>query len=451
MNSAGGQARLDSAVRRLASAIQAVQTRGPSGRLIAVSGTLLKVEAPLAQIGELCELRNPDGGTSMHGEVVAIDNGVAHVAPYGPLAGLSNRTEVIALGRAPSIHLGNDILGQVVDAFGNTLSRFSETSLKVADAQPGWRSLHADPPDALDRAPIEKPFGVGLRAIDGLVTCGEGQRIGIFGPAGAGKSMLVSQIVRAAEADVVVVGLIGERGREVGDFIRRTIRPERRDRTVMVVSTSDRPPIERMQAALTATSIAEYFADLGLRVMLVVDSITRLARALRDVGLSAGEPPTRRGFPPSVFSTLPRLLERSGPRKHGSITAFYTVLVEGEASADPIVEETRSLLDGHIVLSSKLAESAHFPAIDVLDSRSRVMDMVVDKSHVADAKKVRELMAKYRDVELLIQVGEYRRGSDPLADQAVDKHRAILSFLQQGPDEFTPIADTRAGLHRLAG
>jgi type III secretion protein N (ATPase) len=442
---------LQSAARRLASAIQSAKTRVPSGRLISVSGTLLRASAPMLQIGELCELRNPDGGGSFHGEVVAIDDGTVHIAPYGALEGLSNRTEVIGLGRTPGLMVGPDLLGYVIDAFGNPMARFSPDSLPLPGAMPMWRPLNAAPPAPLHRAPISRPFAIGLRAIDGFITCGEGQRIGIFGSAGIGKSTLVSQIVGGADADIVVVSLIGERGREVGDFIRRTIRPERRNRTVMVVSTSDRPPIERMQAALSATTIAEYFADLGLRVLLVVDSVTRLARALRDVGLSAGEPPTRRGFPPSVFSTLPRLLERTGSRSRGSITAFYTVLVEGEATADPVVEEMRSLLDGQIVLSNKLAESAHYPAIDVLDSISRVMDMVAEPQQLADAKRLRELIAKYRDIELLLQVGEYRAGTDPLADVAIDRHRAITAFLQQGKDEKSELRATQAAMRKLAG
>lgn len=441
--------RLQSEVRRLSAAIASATTRGPSGRLIAVSGTLLRAAAPLLQIGELCELRSPDGGATFHGEVVAIDDGIAHIAPYGALTGLSNRTEVVGLGRTPGLMVGPDLLGQVVDAFGQPMSRFSDTPRPLPAAAPEWRALNAAPPPPLKRTPISRPFSVGIRAVDGVLTCGEGQRIGIFGSAGVGKSSLVSQIVMGADADVIVVSLIGERGREVGDFIRRTIRPEKRDRTVMVVSTSDRPPIERMQAALSATTIAEYFADLGLRVLLVVDSVTRLARALRDVGLSAGEPPTRRGFPPSVFSALPRLLERTGSRATGSITAFYTVLVEGEAIADPVVEEMRSLLDGQIVLTPKLADSAHFPAIDVLESRSRLMDLVAPRQHIADAKRLRELVAKFREVELLLQVGEYRKGGDPVADIAVDKHRAIAAFLQQGQDDHTALATTQAALRKL--
>ncbi len=442
---------VDTAIRRLASLVHGVKTRAPSGRLTAVSGTLLRVDVPLARIGEICELRDPDGGTSMFGEVVSIDGTTAHLAPYGATEGLSHRTEVIALGRSPGLMVGNGLLGLVTDAFGKPLQRMADAPVRIEGAIDSWRTLNSNPPDPLDRKPIDRPFLIGVRSVDGIITSGQGQRIGIFGSAGAGKSSLISQIVKGCDADVCVVALIGERGREVGDFIRRTIGPERADRTCLVVSTSDRPPIERVQASLTATTIAEYYSDLGLRVLLVIDSITRLARALRDIGLSAGEPPTRRGFPPSVFSALPRLFERSGSGSRGSITAFYTVLVEGDATSDPIAEETRSLLDGHIVLSNKLAEAGHFPAIDILDSRSRVMEHVVDKSHVRDAARLRELVSKYREVELLIQVGEYKRGGDPTADEAVDKIDAINAFLRQDSDDITPLSETRAALRALVG
>jgi type III secretion protein N (ATPase) len=436
------QETLESQIQRLKVAIGQVRTRVPSGKLIGVSGTLIRAELTLTQIGELCELRSPDGGPSLYGEVIALDGPIAFLAPYGSIEGLSPRTEVISLGRGPSVEVGEHILGQVLDGLGEPVSRFSETYQRIPGAVASVRALNMVPPAPLKRQAINKPFAVGIRSMDGFLTCGEGQRLGIFGNAGAGKSTLISQIVADADADILVVGLIGERGREVGDFIRRTIRPDRMDRTVLVVSTSDRPPIERYQAALTATTIAEYFADLGKRVLLVMDSITRLSRALRDIGLAAGEPPTRRGFPPSVFTILPRLLERAGPRRRGSITAFYTVLVEGDAMADPIAEETRSLLDGHIVLSQKLAESGHYPAIDILESRSRVMDHVVSKEHLAAATRLRELVSRYREIELLLQVGEYRSGSDPVADEAVAKINDINAFLRQGADEVSKYSDT---------
>ena len=295
------QETLEAQIQRLKVAISQVRTRVPSGKLIGVSGTLIRAELTLTQIGELCELRSPDGGPSLYGEVIALDGPTAFLAPYGSIEGLSPRTEVISLGRGPSVEVGDHILGQMLDGLGEPVSRFSETYQRIQGALTSVRALNAVPPEPMKRQAIDKPFSVGIRSMDGLLTCGEGQRIGIFGNAGAGKSMLISQIVADADADILVVGLIGERGREVGDFIRRTIRPDRMDRTVLVVSTSDRPPIERYQAALTATTIAEYFADLGKRVLLVMDSITRLSRALRDIGTRCWGTPYKAGFPTLGF------------------------------------------------------------------------------------------------------------------------------------------------------
>ena len=289
-----------------------------------------------------------------------------------------------------------------------------------------------------------------MRVLDGLLTCAEGQRVGIFGPAGAGKSTLMARIVRGADADVFVVALVGERGREVREFLDRSLGPDGLARSVVVVATSDRPALERVKAAQTATSIAEWFRDPGLRVVLFVDSVTRLARAWREIGLAAGEPPTRRGYPPSVFAALPRLLERAGSNALGSITAFYTVLVEGELAADPVAEEVKSILDGHVVLSPKLAEAEHHPAIDVLASRSRVMEAVVGEAHREAAARVRQLMARYAEMELLVRVGEYQRGTDALADEAVDKIEGIRAFLRQRGLAMTPWDDTVARLQGLA-
>ncbi|NVN32147.1 FliI/YscN family ATPase, partial [Endobacter medicaginis] len=312
------------------------------------------------------------------------------------------------------------------------------------------RPCDASPPDALSRALVEHRLELGLRAIDGLLTCGEGQRIGIYGEPGGGKSTLLAQLVRGAAVDVVVVGLIGERGREVRDFIETQISPQVRQRTVLVVATSDRPAVERMKAAMTATAIAESFRDEGLKVLLVMDSVTRYARALREIGLAAGEPPTRRGFPPSVMAELPRLMERAGPAARGSITAFYTVLFEGDGAGDPVAEETRGILDGHIILSPKLAGSGHYPAIDVLTSRSRVMEAVAAPAHRAQARRVRDLLARHAEIEFLVQVGEYRRGVDPLNDLALDRIEDIRAFLRQASDDHTGFGEMLSRLGRLA-
>ena len=291
---------------------------------------------------------------------------------------------------------------------------------------------------------------LGIRVIDGLLTCGEGQRIGIYGAPGTGKSSLLASIVKGAEADVAVVALIGERGREVREFVERHLGEEGRKKSVLVVATSDRSAMERVKAAYVATAIAEYFRDQNLRVLLLIDSITRFARAQREIGLAAGEPPTRRGFPPSVFAELPRLMERAGAGSTGSITAFYSILMEGDGTADPISEESRGILDGHITLSPKLGSAGHYPAIDVLESRSRVMETVASQAHNQAATHLRALMARHQEIELLLRVGEYQPGSDPIADEAVRKIEAIRAFLRQGENERTGFAESVQRLQGLA-
>lgn len=401
----------------------------------------MRAELPGAEVGELCELRDPDTGRVRYAEVVGLEGSVVFLAPYGGIAGLSIRSEVIALGRPPSIVCGDHLLGSMLNAFGEIV-------------QPGWhgrtepgpegevRPIAAPPPDPLKRAPISQIISVGVRAIDSVLTMGEGQRMGIFGTAGGGKSTLMTQICSNTVADVVVVALVGERGREVNDFMHHALTPETRKKTVMVVSTSDRPSVERLQASFTATAVAEHFRDRGMKVVLFVDTVTRLARALREIGLSAGEPPGRRGFPPSVYSTLPLLVERAGPGEVGSITGFYTVLVEGDMNSDPIAEEVKSLLDGHIILSEKLASKGHYPAIEILTSRSRLFNQITTKQHQKAATRLRELYAKYQEIEILIQVGEYKQGADPTADEAVRKIDQIVAFLKQGAVEPAPIEET---------
>ncbi len=436
-------------IARMRAAVGDNNTRVTSGKLLAITGTVIEAELPGARMGELCELRSIDTGTMRQAEVIGLDGSKAFLAPYGLMAGLSIKTEVIATGRSPSVLVGDFLLGCVTDAFGRPVP-----DGRARLPQPGpdaiWRSVQNVPPDPMTRRGIDRPFEIGLRVIDSLTTVGEGQRVGIFGSAGAGKSTLQSEIIQNCEAEIFVVCLVGERGREVGDFVRHVLTPERRDQTVVVVSTSDRPPVERMQAAYVATTIAEHYRDKGKKVMLMVDSVTRYARALRDLGLSAGEPPTRRGFPPSVFSLLPILFERAGMGPLGSITAFYTVLVEGESTADPVAEETRSLLDGHIILSDKLAHSGHYPAIDALGSRSRIMNEIVDNDHKKAAIRIRELMSRYKDLELLIQVGEYKPGNDPLSDEAVRKIDEINKFLKQGIGETSTFEQTVQRMKALA-
>jgi ATP synthase in type III secretion protein N len=436
-------------VRRLLAAVDHVETRVAAGRLLSVNNTMVQAHLPGARIGELVELRSTDTGEKRQAEVIGLDGDRAMLAPFGSTAGLSTKTEVIALRRTPEVITGDHLLGTVMDAFGRCTPMTKMARERGPDPKAAGRPLSASPPDPMSRPRISKPFPLGIRSIDALMTCGIGQRIGIYGNAGAGKSTLVSSIVANSHADVIVVGLIGERGREVGDFIERTLSGERAEKSVVVASTSDRPPVERVQATLVATSVAEHFRDQGKNVLLVIDSVTRVARALRDLGLSANEPPTRRGFPPSVFSILPRLFERAGTSPKGSITAFYTVLVEGEADMDPVAEETRALLDGHIVLSQDLAAKGHYPAIDVLASRSRVMSSIVEKPHSNDANRLRELVAKHREIELLVQVGEYKQGTDLAADEAIARIAKIDNFLRQAPDHNERYETTLAELARI--
>ncbi|NVJ92101.1 MAG: FliI/YscN family ATPase, partial [Methylocystaceae bacterium] len=301
----------------------------------------------------------------------------------------------------------------------------------------------------LSRQIISKPLALGVRVLDSMLTCGEGQRMGIFAAAGGGKSTLMAMLVKSANVDVTVMALIGERGREVREFIENDLGPEGMKKSVLICATSDKSSMERAKAAYVATSIAEYFRDQGKKVLFLMDSVTRFGRAQREIGLSAGEPPTRRGYPPSVFANLPRLMERVGMNDKGSITALYTVLVEGDDMNEPIADETRSILDGHIILSRKMAQAYRYPAVDVLASASRVMNSITTKEHQAKAGRVRELLAKYEEVELLVRIGEYQNGADLVADEALEKYEPIVTFLKQRTDEHADFDETIAQLQNL--
>ena len=420
-----------------------VEPRPVKGRLTRVVGTLIHASIPEARLGELCLLRDPATDTTLAAEIIGFDGETALLTPIGDMVGLSRRTEVVPTGDSFKVRIGEALLGRVVDALGKPLDG---GKMIMAEKQ----SVHALARQPLSRDMITKPLPTGLRVLDAFLACGEGQRMGIFGEPGAGKSTLLGQIVDGADVDVAVVGLIGERGREVREFVERQLGKGGRARSVVVAATSDRPAMERVKAAAVATAIAESFRDQGKRVLLVIDSLTRYARAQREIGLAAGEPPTRRGFPPSVFSLLPQLLERAGPGQGGSITAFYTVLVEGDGTLDPIAEEVRAILDGHIVLSTALARAEHFPAIDVLSSRSRVMDVLVSPGQRAAASRVRLLLQRHAEIELLLRVGEYQRGGDRLADEAIAKLESINEFLKQRPGEHARWDETQDRLRRLA-
>ncbi|MCA8998280.1 MAG: type III secretion system ATPase SctN, partial [Planctomycetaceae bacterium] len=391
---------LDYISKLLDHAIDESRPLNTKGRVLQVVGTIIKAVAPGAKVGELCRLQNPwEESWELYAEVVGFNLDAALLTPLGEILGVSSATEVIPTGKMHSVGVGPELLGRVIDGIGNPMDGLGPITPDT------WYSVYAPPPNPMQRKMITQPISLGLRVLDGLLTCGEGQRLGIFAVAGGGKSTLLASIIRNTEAEIIVLALIGERGREVREFIEKDLGAQGLRKSVLVIATSDRPSMERLKAAYVATAIAEYFRDQGQRVLLMMDSVTRFARAQREIGLAAGEPPTRRGFPPSVFATLPRLMERAGQSDKGSITALYTILVEGDDMTEPVADETRGILDGHIILSRKLAAMNHYPAVDVLASVSRVMNAIIDDQHLAAAGQLRQLLAKYQEVEMLIKLG----------------------------------------------
>ncbi|WP_425584151.1 type III secretion system ATPase SctN [Variovorax defluvii] len=433
--------------RNLRGAVAQAATIKIRGRVVQVVGTIVKAVVPTVRMGEVCLLRNPGEILSIQAEVVGFSKGTALLVPSTGTQGISGDTEVFPTGREQMVPVGHALLGRVLNGLGHPIDLAQKGPLVVARHYP----VYGPAPDPLKRRVISEALPLGVRALDGLLTCGEGQRMGIFAAAGGGKSTLMGMLVKGAEVDVTVVALIGERGREVREFLERELGPEGMARAVIVCATSDKSSMERARAAFVATAIAEYFRDQGKKVLLLMDSVTRFARAQREIGLAAGEPPTRRGFPPSVFATLPQLMERAGTNEKGSITALYTVLVEGDDMTEPVADETRSILDGHIILSRKLGAANHYPAIDILASASRVMNALITPEHKAAAGKVRELMAKYQEIELLLKVGEYKKGADRVADLAIDRHDAIRDFLRQSTEEHADFGETLRRLRSLAG
>ena len=416
---------------------------GMRGRVSKAVGMLIDATGIQAHVGELCELVTP-GEPPLPAEVVGFHGNTAVLTPLGPTTGISALTQVVPTGRGHACPVGAGLLGRVLNALGQPIDELG--ALQAHQYLPVQR----EPVSPLARRMIEQPLVTGIRAIDGLLTLGEGQRMGVFAQPGVGKSTLLGMLARSSTADVNVIALIGERGREVKEFMEYSLGAEGLAKSVLVISTSDRPPMERVKSAYVATTIAEHFRDQGRRVLLLMDSLTRFARAQREIGLASGEPPTRRSYPPSIFSMLPQLLERAGQGRTGSITAVYAVLTEGDEENDPIAEEVRSILDGHIVLSRKLAQASQFPAIDVLASVSRVMGQVTDREHQAAAAQVRALMAMYQELELLIQIGEYKRGTDALADRAIALRGAIRDFLNQPATARQGLPESVAALRRLA-
>lgn len=420
------------------------------GHVSQVIGSLIEANTPPVRLGELCELRAHDGAGAMLAEVIGFTADATLLSALSPLEGVSNRTRVVPLRRTHSVEVGPHLFGCVLDGFGRLLSRTPYAPEPDAN---GWRSLRpvmGDPPKASTQPRIVSPMQTTVRAIDGLLTFGRGQRMGVFAGPGCGKTTLMASIARGCEADAIVFGLIGERGRELNELIEHELDPALVAKSIFVCATSDRTSMERARAAFTATAIAEAFRERGGNVLLLVDSLTRFARAQREIGLAAGEPPARGGFTPSVYTMLPRLLERAGRTPQGSISALYTVLVEGDSVSDPIGDEARSLLDGHILLSRKLAEQGHYPAIDVLASISRVASNVMSASQRKAATVCRGLMARYQELELLIRLGEYKPGADEGADRAVAARGDLMALLRQGTREASGYDETVALMEAIA-
>jgi len=412
------------------------------GRVRQAVGLGIQAEGLAVPVGAVCEIL-PAGAPPVRCEVVGFREEAALLMPLGELDGVRCGDAVVCRSRSPGIPVGRALLGRVVDAEGNPLDG-------GPPVLPERRvPLHARPPCPMERPRITEPLGTGVRAIDALHTCGKGQRVGLFSGSGVGKSTLLGMCARYTAADVSVVALVGERGREVRDFVEKDLGPEGLRRSVVVVETSERPALRRVRAAFAATAVAEYFRDEGADVLLLMDSLTRVAAAQREIGLSAGEPPATKGYPPSVFGLLPRLLERAGRSPKGSITGLYTVLVEADDVADPIADASRAILDGHLWLSRELAHRSHYPAVDPLESVSRLMIDVTPPEQRAAAARVKALWAAYRDAEDLINVGAYVRGSSPEIDAAIRARGPILKFLRQDVGERSTLEETRRGLLEL--
>lgn len=426
---------------RLSQTLQAQDTVKMKGRLRAVVGLALHVELPDARVGELVEISRKHQ-PELLGEIVGFDAEGVTVMPLGAADGLGPDDVVMPRGAPLQIRVGEDLLGRVLDGLGEPMDGGPALQGELV-------SVMRPAPAALERRPIERVLPLGVRALDAFVTVGEGQRIGLFSAAGVGKSTLLGQIAQGADADVVVVCLIGERGRELGDFLREHLTEEARARAVVVCATSDAPALLRMKCPYVATTIAETFREQGKRVLLLVDSVTRFARAAREVGLAAGEAPLRRGYPPSAFAALPGLLERAGNGASGSITAFYTVLVEGDDLDEPVSDELRGLLDGHIVLSRKLAARGRHPAVDITQSLSRVMSRLASREHLAAAEQARAHLAFFEEKRDLVLLGAYRKGSDARLDAAIARVPEIEAFLLQRAHERADFNETVATLQML--
>ncbi len=413
------------------------------GTVSRATSMLVESLGPEVSVGELCSMTTHSRKRSVLAEVVGFKDARTLLMPIGDTEGISPKSEVVATGLPLHIKVGSSLIGRILDGLGDPID--NRGPVKCDEMRP----VYNVPPDPLNRKLIKEPISIGIRAIDSLLTCGKGQRLGIFAGSGVGKSTLLGQISRSSKADVNVIALIGERGREVREFVEHNLGEEGLRKSVVVVVTSDKPVIVRLKGGFVATTIAEYLRDKGLDVMLMMDSITRLANAQREIGLSIGEPPTSRGYTPSVFSLLPKLLERAGITDSGSITALYTVLVEGDDFNEPVSDTVRGILDGHIILSRKIAAQNHYPAIDILNSVSRCMIDVVSSKHMIAAQKMRATYSIYKDAEDMINVGAYVEGRNAKIDYAVKMFDMITDYLQQGVEEQSSFDDDIARLEEM--
>ncbi|QTQ15973.1 FliI/YscN family ATPase [Treponema parvum] len=414
------------------------------GHVSAVNGLEIESVGPRSVIGEMCTIRIPSTKTELMAEVVGLSGTTVKLTAFGDTKGIEVGCEVVASGNVLQVGVGPKLLGRVIDATGRPCDGLGDVSPEK------FYPAVASPPDPMTRKPVERRISTGVRAIDSLLAVGKGQRMGIFAGSGVGKSTLISMIARNTDADINVIALIGERGREVLDFIKRDLGKEGLKRSVVVVATSDQPSICRLRAAYVATAVAEYFRDQGNDVMFMFDSVTRFAQSQREIGLANGEPPAQRGYPPSVFDMIPKLLERTGTNDKGSITAFYTVLVDGDDMNEPITDKVRGTIDGHIVLSRALAQKYHFPAIDVLQSISRLSRRVSGLQTRKACGVIRELMASYATNETLITTGNYQKGNSAFIDRAIEKHDAIENFLKQEEFEKCTMEETLTRLSELS-
>ena len=421
--------------------LDTIETIKVHGKVTRIVGLVIEGYCPDAAIGSLCHISTLDKSAAIFAEVVGFKDNRALLMPLGEIRGLGPGSTISLVKDSASIPVSDKLLGRVID--GMITPQDGATLPYIEEELP----LYANPPGPMERKNITEPLDLGVKAINGLLTCGMGQRMGIMAGSGVGKSVLLGMMAKYARADINVIALIGERGREVREFIERDLGPEGLARSVIVVVTSDHPPLLRMRGAFVATTIAEFFCRQGKNVLLMMDSVTRFAMAMREIGLAVGEPPTTKGYTPSVFATLPRLLERAGRfRDQGSITGLYTVLVEGDDMTEPVADSVRSILDGHIVLTRDIAAKNHYPAIDILNSASRVMRDIVTPRHLELAGKARSLVATYREAEDLINIGAYATGSNPQIDTAIEKIDGINDFLQQNFDESTTMEQTKEAL-----